>query len=122
MTDTEVHPSPLLSERLISFAQAARLIPPSRQGRPVSPSCIWRWHRSGVKTPDGRIVRLEALKLVHRFVTTEEAVRRFIAGQQPDDQPASAVQPASQTARRRTDAGRQRSSEAALLRLRGSRT
>src|SRR5947199_11732 len=89
MSDAASFGSPLLNERLISLSQAARMVPSSRQGRPVSPSCVWRWHRFGVKTTDGRIVRLEALRLVNRLVTTEEALRRFIAAQQRDSAESS---------------------------------
>ena len=107
--------SMLLSEKLISFAQAARLIPPSRQGRPVSPSCIWRWHRYGVKTADGRHVRLDAAKLIHRFVTSEEAIQRFIAAQQPEPIPVNSPHDSVQAAR--SPARRQRESENALNRV-----
>jgi len=118
MADAPSVPS-LLSEKLISFAQAARLIPPSRQSRPVSPSCIWRWHRSGVMTTDGRTVRLEAIWLVNRLVTTEEAVKRFIAAQQPQPEPATQadspkIVPAPES---RSPARRQRESESALREL-----
>ena len=113
-------PYGLLAETLISFAQAARLIPPSRRGRPVSPSCVWRWHRSGVKLPDGRVVRLEALKLINRFLTSVQAVHRFIRAQQPEAGPAPGPrEPARMT---RTPGRRQRDSEHALEQLRARRT
>jgi hypothetical protein len=114
MVDAPSFSSRLLGEKLLSLSQAARLIPPSRQNRPVSPSCLWRWHRSGVKTANGRTVRLEAVWLVNRLVTTEEAVRRFIAAQQPE---AAACSPPTESVpipRTRSVDRRQRDSERAL--------
>jgi hypothetical protein len=114
--------SSLLSEKLISFAQAARLIPPSRQSRPVSPSCIWRWYRSGVTTADGRTIKLEAIWLVNRLVTSEEAMKRFIAAQQPQTQPATEPdKPTIVPARSRSPERQRRESERALRELQNLR-
>jgi hypothetical protein len=120
MTDAPAASS-LLSEKLISFAQATRLIPPSRRGRPVHPSCIWRWHRTGVKTSDGRTVKLEAAWLVSRLVTSEEAVKRFIAAQQPKPSTSQASPAPSPLPRTRTLDRRRRDSERALHELEGMR-
>jgi len=75
--------SPLVREQWISLSQAAKLFPPARRGRPVSASCVWRWFKEGVRTQGGRRVHLEALRVVNRYVTSEQAVRRFILAQQP---------------------------------------
>lgn len=75
--------SVLVREPWISLSQAAMLFPPARRGRPVSASCVWRWFKEGVRTADGRRVHLEALRVVNRYVTSQEAVRRFILAQQP---------------------------------------
>lgn len=107
----------LLSERLISFSQAARLIPPSRQDRPVSPSCIWRWHRVGVTTTDGRRVKLEAVWLVNRLVTSEQAVQRFIAALQPANVSPPDTPDSRPVLRTGHHARRQRESEKALREL-----
>jgi hypothetical protein len=60
-------------EMLLTFSQLAHRIPPSRQGRPVSVSTIWRWATRGI-----RGVRLESLRLPSRSVTSAEAFARFI--------------------------------------------
>jgi hypothetical protein len=60
-------------ETLIAFAELARRIPPTRRGRPVSVSTVWRWATRGV-----RGVRLESLRLPSRSVTSQEAFGRFI--------------------------------------------
>jgi hypothetical protein len=71
-------------EALINLAEASKFFPPGRSGRPVSPSCLWRWVHKGVKLPDGATVKLEALRLGARWVTTMEAVQRFLMAQTPD--------------------------------------
>ncbi|MBN9522371.1 DUF1580 domain-containing protein [bacterium] len=85
---TNVQPDPtadvvtrLLAEGLISTADAARLIS-DKQGRAVSTCTIGRWADDGVRTGDGRVVRLEAIRLGGRLKTSAEAVHRFVCRQQ----------------------------------------
>jgi hypothetical protein len=102
MTDT--NESPLVRERWISLCQAAKLFPPARRGRPVSASCVWRWFREGVRATDGRRIHLETLRVVNRYVTSEEAVRRFILAQQPESgacSPEPLARPAPRNAGKR---------------------
>jgi hypothetical protein len=112
-------PSLLWTEEWISFAQAAKLFPPYRRGRPVSPSCVWRWFKTGVKTTDGRVVRLEALKLVNRHVTSADAIKRFMAAQQPPGEQEAALVPHTvpKGPRTRSPERRQRDSEKAAERI-----
>jgi Protein of unknown function (DUF1580) len=70
-------PASLTSETLLSLTQAARRLPPGRRGRPVSISCVLRWLLDGVPGPDGRRIRLEAVRLGGRWVTSAEAIQRF---------------------------------------------
>jgi hypothetical protein len=65
------------SEPLISLRDAAKLIPPARQGRAVSFQCILRWVLEGAKAPNGERVHLEALRLGGRYVTSHAAIQRF---------------------------------------------
>jgi hypothetical protein len=87
-------PTLLLTEVLagggLSFAQVARRLPPSRRGRPVAPSTVWRWACQGVRTPHGERIRLETVRVAGRTLTTESALLRFLAAQQP----AAALGPA----------------------------
>jgi hypothetical protein len=108
---TDAYESPLLGEPWISFSQAAKLFPPARRERPVSGSCIWRWFRHGVRTADGRRVKLDALLVVNRYVTSAPAVRRFILAMQPVAAPMQTVTPMSTTPR--TSGQRSRASERA---------
>lgn len=66
----DVRPETLQSN-LISFPALARLIPPSRLGRPVAISTIHRWQR-GL-----RGVRLEAIRIGGRWYTSTEAFQKF---------------------------------------------
>jgi hypothetical protein len=84
---TTKHRGPADSERVraevlagqgLTLRDAGLLFPPLRQGRPVSPSCVWRWADSGGKTPDGRRVHLEVAWLSSRWLTSRPAVARFL--------------------------------------------
>jgi hypothetical protein len=66
-----------LNESILSLAQAAKLLPLGRSGRPVTFNCVLRWVREGQRSPDGRVVKLEALRLGGRWVTSREAIQRF---------------------------------------------
>ena len=75
----------ILSERTLSLAAAARLLPPGRRGRPVTLSCMLRWVIDGVRVPgQADRVRLEAVRLGSRWLTSVEALERFAARQTPD--------------------------------------
>jgi hypothetical protein len=67
----------LIGENLLSLNQAARRLPPGRRNRPVSLSCVLRWVLEGVPGPDGRRVKLDAVRLGGRWVTSLEALGRF---------------------------------------------
>lgn len=93
----------------LSLAQAARRLPSTRLGKPVSPSCLWRWVHDGITLSDGRCVRLEAARLAGRWLTTEAAIERFLAAQTPaTDAPPVSV---------RTPTQRQRASDRAAKEL-----
>jgi hypothetical protein len=69
----------LLAEHTMGFAAAARQLPRLRGGRPVHPSTLTRWATAGISAADGRVVRLEAVRVASRWVTSSEALSRFIA-------------------------------------------
>jgi hypothetical protein len=100
----------ILTESVISLAQAARELPSLRAGRPVHPTCVWRWSKYGVKTPVGRI-RLETTSVAGRVATSREAVRRFLiavaAAKAGINPAADSLRPESQShadAKRKLDA------------------
>ncbi len=61
----------LTTERILTFTEAARALPPIA-GKRCHPSTLWRWARRGCKG-----VKLEVRRLGGRFVTSMEALERF---------------------------------------------
>jgi hypothetical protein len=99
----------LTTETPLSLSQAARLLPPGRGSRPVTLSCLLRWVLRGARAPSGELVRLEAVRLGGRWLTSHEALQRFAEALTPDlaDSPPSPRPPAA----------RQRASARAAKRL-----
>jgi hypothetical protein len=67
----------LSAESILSLRDAAKLIPPARRGRPVSFQCILRWAMEGARSPTGERVKLKAIRLGGRWVTSRESLQRF---------------------------------------------
>ncbi|MBP3960936.1 DUF1580 domain-containing protein [Gemmata sp. G18] len=80
----------VLQESLLSLSAAARLFPPLRKNSAVKSSTIWRWVREGVATPGGR-VKLEAVRCGCSWITSREAVERFVAAQNQSAKTADSV-------------------------------
>jgi hypothetical protein len=73
-------PPPILNgEPLIGLVAAGRLLPGHRANRHVDGATIWRWIVKGAKSTSGGVVRLEAVRVGGRWVTSAGAVRRFVA-------------------------------------------
>ncbi len=88
----------LQNEPPISLAAAARALPPGRNGRPVSLSCIFRWIVDGVLAPDGkRRVRLEASRVGGRWLTSIAALERFADRQTPTFEDSAPIRSANKT-------------------------
>lgn len=65
--------------RPLSLAEAGRSFPPHRGGgESTRPETVHRWITDGVRAADGSRVRLEAVRIGGRWVTSEPAVDRFI--------------------------------------------
>ena len=92
------------------LVRAARRIPSSRQGKPVTLSCLLRWVLSGVRGPGGQRIKLEAARLANRWITTPGALRRFVEAQTPHLAAEGAPSP-------RSPARRQKASERAAREL-----
>jgi hypothetical protein len=96
----------LATETLLSLPEAAHALPAGRRKRPVSVSCIFRWIASGVKLSSGEVVRLEAIRLGGRWLTSKEALQRFAEAQTPqldDSAPAGQVAAKPEKAARRSE-------------------
>lgn len=75
----------------LSLGGASVLFPPSRAGRPVHPTTLMRWVIDGVTAPGGRRVKLAAVRVGSRWLTTRAAVAEFIQAQQPAEVVAGPV-------------------------------
>jgi hypothetical protein len=67
----------LTIETPLSLAAAAKLVPPARNGKRTHISTLLRWILSGATAPGGTRVRLEAVRLGGRWMTSREAIQRF---------------------------------------------
>ena len=83
------------------LSRARRRFPPHRQGKSVTLSCLIRWITSGVRGPSGQRIRLEAARLAGRWVTTPQAIARFLQAQTPDLDNVPGPFPAAPNARKR---------------------
>jgi hypothetical protein len=63
----------------LSLAQAGKRFPAHRGQGALNPSTVFRWVTNGVRTKDGRSVKLEAILVGGRWLTSRAAVSRFIA-------------------------------------------
>jgi hypothetical protein len=73
----------LTREEPLPLAAAAALIPPARRGKRTALSTMLRWVLSGVRLPSGGVVRLEAIRLGGRWMTSRSALQRFAVAQTP---------------------------------------
>jgi hypothetical protein len=96
------------TEQLITPSEVAKLVPPARNGKRTHLSTVLRWILKGVKTPTG-VVRLEAIRLGGRWLTSRAAMQRFCERLTPipEDGPSALRSPNA----------RKRSAEAAERRL-----
>jgi hypothetical protein len=77
--------STLLNEQLISLSQLAARIKSHRRQGSLSTQAIWRWVTRGLMLPDGRMVKLESVRLAGRFLTSWPAFQRFLVAQTPGE-------------------------------------
>lgn len=97
------------SETVISFAVAAKRLPPAREGKRRHPATIWRYARHGV-----RGVKLEAIRVGGGLCTSVQALQRF-CDRLSETEPIGATSTASIPVR--TSAAQQRAAQAAGRKL-----
>src|SRR5262245_137676 len=100
----------LKTETVIPLAAAAKLVPPGRRGKRTHLSTLLRWITVGAKASTGEVVRLEAVRLGSRWLTSREALQRFAERLTPRLEAAPAQQP-------RSPASRQQAAERAAREL-----
>lgn len=64
--------------QLLTFEAAAKLLPPNRSGKPVHGRTLQGWADRGIRTKDGRTVKLGAVALGRRRFTTRGLLKAFI--------------------------------------------
>lgn len=101
----------------LSLAEAARLVPAFRPGKPTHASTVWRWAAKGVRLPDGQLVKLEVVRLGGRQMTTRGALARFIGAQTPPADADPGPVPAPPTPARRNRRAKWASEELDRLRI-----
>jgi hypothetical protein len=95
----------LTDETLIPLPEVCRMLPPGRNGAKPALGTVLRWILSGAKSPDGELVRLEAIRVGGKWLTSREALARWTARLTPQsDKPMSPA---------RTPRQRRRAAEAA---------
>ncbi len=88
----------LVNEHRIGLHEGTKLYPSFREGRPTHVSTLLRHITRGVRLSNGEIVRLEGARLGGRWVTSVEAVQRFMERltaaairQSPDEKSATSI-------------------------------
>ena len=99
-------------EQPIPLAKACQFVPPARQGRRTHLSTLLRWIQKGAKAPDGTTLRLEAVRIGGRWMTSRAALQRFAEALTPN---LGAVDSAPVLVR--TEAKRRKASEKAAVEL-----
>jgi hypothetical protein len=116
VSEAEVVP-PVLTEIQagggLSLSAAGRLFPGHRGGESVDPSTVFRWVTRGTRTAGGQTVRLEAVRVGGRWLTSRGAVARFVSALTSAAEPTSTAPLATP----RTTASRTRAAEKAAAKL-----
>ncbi|MBP3957172.1 DUF1580 domain-containing protein [Gemmata sp. G18] len=91
----------------LALSAAGRLFPAHRGTGTVGPSTVFRWLTKGAKANGGHLVRLEAVRVGGRWLTSRGAVARFVRAL------TDAATPAAPVPAPRTTSARQKASERA---------
>lgn len=97
-------------ETPIPLAEAAKLIPPARQGKRTHLSTLLRWILRGARNPAGETIHLEGIRIGGRWMVSRESLQRFFERLTPRTDSPAPITP-------RTPRQRQRGSEWAAREL-----
>jgi hypothetical protein len=111
MADTPQVLTEIISGDALGLSAAARLLPAHRGAGGASATTVWRWIRTGTRTSDGRVVKLEAARIGTRWLTSKAVLTRYMTALTPVT--LDAVSPVLTP----TATQRQRDREAATKRL-----
>lgn len=98
----------------LSLSAAGRLFPGHRGGGSVDPSTVFRWVTKGTRAANGHTVKLEAVRVGTRWLTSRPAVTRFVTALTAASGPIPA---ATKPTASRTPAARRRAAEKAVATL-----
>lgn len=87
-------------EKALSLEDVSHLLPPNANGARVNVSTLTRWILKGINTSRGR-VKLDAARVGRRWVTSHEALARFVEQLTPQLDQAEAPAPRSPAKRER---------------------
>lgn len=85
----------------LSLSAAGRLFPAHRGPGTVDPSTVFRWVTKGAKTPAGSLMKLEAVRVGGRWLTSRSALTRFVAALTAAVDPTPPPPPRSATERKK---------------------
>ena len=85
----------------LTLSAAGRPFPAHRGSGSVGPSTVFRWVTRGSKTSDGRLLKLEAVRVGTRWLTSRGAIVRFVAALTAAADPAPQPPPRSATQRKK---------------------
>jgi hypothetical protein len=88
-------------EKPIPLSAATALVPAARNGKRTHLSTLLRWILTGARAPSGELVRLEAVRLGGRWMTSREALQRFAERLTPQLPAPSQPMPSTAGQRRR---------------------
>jgi hypothetical protein len=91
----------LTTEDPLPLAAAVKLVPPARMGKRTHFSTVLRWILTGCKAPDGTVVKLDAVRLGNRWMTSRQAIQRFALALTPRQNTEPALAPRSPGRRQR---------------------
>src|SRR5262245_7762058 len=89
-------------EATLKLNDVGKYLPHGRNNAPVSLGTVLRWVLQGVRGPGGERVRLEAVRVGGKWVTSVEALARFAEAQTPRLEDETPPRPRTPTQRRRS--------------------
>ncbi|WP_439621830.1 DUF1580 domain-containing protein [Gemmata sp.] len=99
----------------LSLAQAAALIPAHRGNGTANPTSVMRWIVDGARDPNGDTVKLEAGRLGGRWLTSRQALARFMSRLTPTT--SDSHEPNNDPPKSRSASTRQKAAEKACAAL-----
>jgi len=95
--------SEIVAGDALGLSAAARLLPAHRGEGRVCASTIWRWIKTGTRTSDGRVVKLEAARIGTRWLTSQAALTRYMTALTPVTPEATSPAPAHTAVKQRSE-------------------